>query len=224
MIENLFAPENGVFLVSLSLFLLIFLVQAVSVVMGMEPFGFMDNLLPGVEFEVDTDLNLGDLSPSFLDSVMSMLKLGRVPFVFTFILFLFLFSIVGLYGQMALFELSGWRLHWLPATGLALVVTTPLLRFGNGILEKVLPKDETAAISVDTFIGRICTIVIGTATNERAAEAKVVGPRGKTHYISVVADNEGKSFRRGQPLLIVARRTAGVFTVIENKNPLLEEE
>ncbi|MBD5781012.1 DUF1449 family protein [Pelagicoccus sp. NFK12] len=224
MIENLLAPENGVFLVSLCLFLLIFVIQAVSVVVGMEPFGFLDSLLPDVDIDLDSDLNLADTTPGFIDSVMSMLKLGRVPFVFTFILFLFLFSVVGLYGQMALFELSGSRLHWFLASGGAFVVTLPLLRFGNGILEKVLPKDETAAISASTFIGRMATIVIGSATHERAAEAKVVGPDGKTHYVNVVADNEGKVFTQGDHLLIVGRRTEGIFTVIENKNPLLEEQ
>ncbi len=222
MIENLLAPENGVFLVTLCLFLLIFLVQAISVIIGMEPFGFMDGLLPDIDIEVEADLDLGD-APGFIDSVMSMLKLGRIPFIFTFILFLFLFSIIGLYGQMAFYEVSGSRLNWFLATGGAFVVTIPLLRIGNGILEKILPKDETAAISADTFVGRMATVLIGTATHERAAEAKVVGPDGKTHYINVVADNEGKSFKQGDHLLIVGRRTEGVFTVIENKNPLLEE-
>lgn len=224
MIENLFAPENGVFLVTLCLFLLIFVIQALSVVIGMEPFGFMDSLLPDVDFNADTDLHLGEVSPGFIDSVMSMLKLGRVPFVFTFILFLFLFSVIGLYGQLVLFELVGTRLNGLLASGGAFVVTIPLLRFGNGILEKILPKDETAAISANTFVGRMATILIGTATHARAAEAKVIGPDGKTHYINVVADNEGKSFIQGDHLLIVGRRTEGTFTVIENKNPLLDEK
>ncbi|MBK1880347.1 OB-fold-containig protein [Pelagicoccus mobilis] len=224
MIENALAPENFLFLIALGLFLLIFLVQAVSVLFGMEPFGFLDSLLPDIDIEVDTDLNLGDVSPGFMESVMSMLKLGRVPFVFTFILFLFFFSQIGLYSQMAMMEFSGHRLHWFLASGASFVVSLPLLRFGNGILEKVLPKDETAAISTETFIGRMAMITIGKATHERAAEAKVVGPDGKTHYISVVADNEGKTFAQGDNLLIVGRRTEGIFTVIENRNPLLEEE
>lgn len=222
MIENLLAPENGVFLVALCLFLLIFLVQLLSLVIGMEPFGFMDSLLPDIE--VDADLNLGDVSPGFIDSVMSMLKLGRVPFVFTFILFLFLFSQIGLYLQAAALEFTGSRFHWLFASIGAFVVTMPLLRFGNVILEKILPHDETAAISADTFVGRMATILIGTATHERAAEAKLVGPDGKTHYINVVADNEGRTFSQGDPILVVGRRTEGIFTVIENKNPLLEEK
>lgn len=224
MIENLLAPENFLFLIALGLFLLIFLVQLVSLLFGMEPFGFLDSLLPDIDVNLDTDLNLGDVTPSFVDSIMSMLRLGRVPFVFTFILFLFLFSQIGLYGQMVFLEMGGSRLHWFLASGGTFLVTIPLLRFGNGILEKVLPKDETAAISADTFVGRVATIILGIATHERAAEAKVVGPEGKTHYIRVVADNEGKSFGQGDYLLIVGRKTEGIFTVIENKNPLLKED
>lgn len=222
MIENALAPENFLFLIALGLFLLIFLVQLVSVVFGMEPFGFLDSLLPDVDADLDSTLSIGD-SPGFIDSVMSMLKLGRVPFVFTFILFLFFFSLVGLYGQMALVEAGVGRLHWFIASGLAFVITLPLLRIGNGILEKILPKDETAAISADSFVGRMATIIIGTVTSERSAEAKVVGPEGKTHYVQIVADNEGKIFKQGETVLIVGRRTEAIFTVIENKNPLLEE-
>lgn len=223
MIENLFAPENFIFLISLGLFLLIFIVQALSVLIGMEPFGFLDSLLPDIDVDLDPDLNLGDVSPSFIDSVMSMLKLGRVPFVFTFILFLFLFSQIGLYGQAAFHQIAGARLHWLLASVGAFVVTIPLLRFGNQILYRVLPKDESAAVSADTFVGRIAVIVIGTANHERSAEAKVIGPLGKPHYIQVIADNEGKTFTKGDHVLIVGRLTQGKFTVIENKNPLLEE-
>ncbi|MCH6255184.1 YqiJ family protein [Puniceicoccaceae bacterium K14] len=223
MIENLLAPENFLFLISLGMFLLIFLVQLVSLVCGMELFGFMDSLLPDVSFDIDSDLNIGDSTAGFLDSVMSMLKLGRVPFVFTFILFLFLFSLIGLYGQMALVESGVGRLHWFVASGTSFVITLPFLRFGNSVLEKVLPKDETAAVSSETFIGRMATIVIGVVTSERSAEAKLVGPEGKTHYIQVVADNEGKTFKQGDSVLVVGRRGDSLFTVIENKNPLLEE-
>lgn len=223
MIEHLLAPENFLFLISLGLFLLIFLVQLLSVVLGMEPFGFMDSLLPDVDLDIDTDLNLGDASAGFVDSVMSMLKLGKVPFVFTFILFLFFFSLVGLYGQLALQEIGIGPLNWFLASSISFIVTMPLLRVGNGVLEKVLPQDETAAISADTFVGRIATVLIGTVTDERSAEAKVVGPEGKTHYIQVIADNEGKTFKQGDSVLIVSRRSDSVFAVIENKNPLLEE-
>lgn len=223
MIENALAPENFLFLVALGLFLLIFLVQLVSVLFGMEPFSFLDSLLPDMELNLDGDISLADSSPGFVDSVMSMLKLGRVPFVFTFILFLFLFSLIGLYGQMALAHTEVGRLHWFLASGASLIATLPLLRLGNGLLEKVLPKDETAAISADTFVGRLATILIGTVTSDRSAEAKVIGPEGKTHYIQVVADNEGKTFRKGDHVLVVGRRTDALFTVIENPNPLLEE-
>ena len=123
---------------------------------------------------------------------------------------------------MALVELGIGRLHWLLASGASFAATMPCLRVGNSILEKVLPKDESSVVSVKSFVGRIATVMIGTVTNERSAEAKVIGPNGKPHYIQVVADNEGKTFKQGDHVLIVGRRSESVFTVIENKNPLLE--
>lgn len=218
MIDHILAPENSIFLVTLCLFLLIFLIQGASVIAGMEPFSFLDGLLPDVDFDAPEAHPIG-----FMDSIMSMLKMGKVPFIFSFILFLFLFSLIGLYGQLVLFKLGLPMLHWAIATPAAFVATLPVLRIGNGILEKVLPKDETYAISNEEFIGRTATITIGTATELRAAEAKVVGSDHKTHYIMVIADNAGKAFSTGDETLIVGRRSEGLYAVIENKNPLLNK-
>ena len=218
MIDNILAPENSVFAIALGLFLLIFLIQALSFIIGLEPFSFLDGLLP----DAPVDLDVPDAHPvGFMDSIMSMLKLGKVPFVFTFIFFLFSFSLIGLYGQQGLVAFGMPRLPWYIASPIALVVTIPVLRFGNAIMARVLPKDETYSISSDTFVGRMATITIGTATFDTPAEAKLQGPDKKTHYVRAVADEEGKSFKQGDRVLIVSKRAEGVFAVIEPDEFLL---
>lgn len=223
MIENLTAPENVVFAIALSLFLLIGLVQAASMVMGLEAFSFLEDLAPGAGHGGDAHALAADLSPGVLDSVLSMLRIGRVPMIFTFVLFLFLFSFFGYNGQLVLHELGLPRLHAALATPLAFAITLPFLRWGNGFLAKVLPRDESSAISSDALIGRVAIVLLGTVTSERHAEAKVLGPDGKTHYVQVVADGEGATFGKGDHALIVGKRGEGLFTVIENRNPLLED-
>lgn len=223
MIENFTAPENVVFAITFSIFLLIGLVQLASFLMGLETFSFLDDLIPDVGLDVDGEGLAADLSPTVLDSILSMLKIGRVPLIFTIVLFLFLFSFFGYNMQQILHSAGIGRLPALIAAPVAFVITLPFLRLGNGILAKTLPRDETAAISSATFIGRIAVITLGKATHKRQTEAKLVGPDGKTYYIQVVADVAGAEFSRGDHVLVVGKRGEGIFTAIQNTNPLLED-
>ncbi|MDQ8205395.1 OB-fold-containig protein [Pelagicoccus sp. SDUM812003] len=218
MIDHILAPENALFAFALGFFLLIFLVQAISFIVGMEPFSFLDGLLP----DAPIDLDVPDVHPvGFMDAIMSMLKLGKVPFIFTFIIFLFCFSLIGIYGQLVLDKLGLPLLPWFVASPVAFLATIPCLRVGNALMAKVLPKDETYSISSDTFVGRMSTITIGTATHEIPAEAKLQGPDKKTYYVRVVADEEGTSFSQGDQALIVSKRSEGLFTVIQPDDFLL---
>lgn len=216
MLEYLTASENIIFLGALTLFLLLFVVELVSVVMGLEPLSFMDELLPEI------DLDAPGASPGFLDSVLSFLRIGRVPLSMTLTVFLFVFSFIGYNLQFILWGVGVGRLHWALASAVALVASMPVVRLGNTVLGKILPKDETSAFSSEAYIGRVAEITLGVATHGRQAEAKLVGPDNKTHHIQVVSDAEDATFKRGEHVLVVGRRTEGIFTVIEIQNPLLE--
>ena len=219
MIEYFTAPDNIAFLIALTLFFLLFLVELLSLVFGIEALSFMDDIVP----DIDMDVDLETASPGFLDSVFSFLRIGRVPMSMTMTVFLFVFSFIGFNLQYVLEGSGIGRLHWLPATAIAFVAALPFVRIGNTILEKVLPKDETSAISSETFVGRVAEITLGVATHAKQTEAKLVGPDGKTHYIQVVADRESSTFQRGDHVLVVGRRSESLFTIIEIQNPLLEK-
>jgi len=224
MIENFAAPENALFAVSIIVFLLIALVQFVAFIMGLEAFSFLDDLLPdlGGDFDGDADLDIGDVAPSFMDSILSMLKIGKVPLVFSIIAFLFLFPFFG-YNMQLITNHAGIGLLPMWISGpVAFMVTLPFLRWSNQVMAKVLPKDETSAVSRESFIGRMATITLGKVSFEHAAEAKLKDSLGNTHYIMVVSDLEGECFEQGEHVLIVGER-GNHFSVIANTNPQLED-
>ncbi|MFP4283440.1 MAG: OB-fold-containig protein, partial [Opitutales bacterium] len=131
----------------------------------------------------------------------------------SFAVFLFAFGAVGLLGQYALAEAGLSLLPLALASPLAFLLALPLVRWSNTGLARILPRDESAAVSDETFIGRVATITIGRVTSERQSEARLTGPKGRVHYIQVVADDEGAAFQQGDEVLVVGRRGT-LFTVI----------
>lgn len=232
MWEHLTAPQNLLFGISLIFLLALFTLQLIGQLVGTELFAWMDSITPdlpdlGVDLDLDLDVDLdaaGSVGAGgFIDHLFALLNLGRVPIVISLIVFLFLFSCIGYNLQFVLHEMGIPYLPLLGASAISLAATLPLLRFSNAGLARILPKDETQAVSEETFIGRVATITIGTVTTERQSEARLVGPLGRTHYIQVIADNEGVEFHQGDEVLVVGRKGA-LFTIIAVNTPSLRSD
>ncbi|MBC2595270.1 DUF1449 family protein [Ruficoccus amylovorans] len=248
MFAHFTAPENLPFAVALGLFFLIGILQTVSLLTGISLFGWLDNLLPDFEADLPGDLGLdgveggldgaleADLdtgadadvadSPgdgSWIADAFAWMNFGKVPFIISFLLFLFLFSCIGYNAQLLLTEAGIGPWPSLLMAPLALVVAVFPLKWGNALMGRVLPRDETNAVSKNSYIGRVATITIGEATHERTAEAKLRGPLGRTHYVMVRADREGARFGQGEHVLLVAEEE-GHFTCIAVNNPNLDDD
>jgi len=99
----------------------------------------------------------------------------------------------------------------------ALVAAIPTVRVLGGALNMILPKDETSAVSADTFIGRVATITLGKSSKGSAAEGKLKDSFGQHHYIMIEPDNDGDVFDQGSQVLLV-RQDGTKFYAIENDN------
>lgn len=236
MFTHFTAPQNLPFAVALGLFFLIGILQTVSLLTGLSLFGWIDDLIP--DFDLDNDFDVGgDLDAdldvdgeagpstvaeaSLVAQIFAWMNFGKVPFIISFLAFLFLFSCIGYNVQLALSEAG---LGLLPSLIIAppvfLVALFPL-KWANALLGKVIPKDETNAVSSHTFVGRVAEITIGEATHQRTAEAKLKGPLGRTHYIMVRADRAEDHFPQGTHVLIVGEEE-GHFTAIAIDNANLD--
>ncbi len=218
MWDNLVAPENLPFAIALGMLFFIFMVELISFIAGANVFSFMDGIAPDFDVGFDADVDFGALGP--VQAALSFLNLGKIPVVFSLLLFLFFFSCIGYNLQLILHEMGVERLPWWLASPIALIACVPIVRYGNAALAKILPKDETSVISGREHIGRIAQITIGTATNDRPAEARVQDHLERTYYVQVVADVPGETFSQGQDVLIVGRR-GYLYTAIANTHPNL---
>jgi hypothetical protein len=87
----------------------------------------------------------------------------------------------------------------------AFVVSLPVVRAGSRVLGQLIPRDETSAVSIDSLVGRIATIVSGTARAGYAAQARVTTEHGQTIYVMVEPDDEELTFPAGEQVLLVKR-------------------
>ena len=233
MLELLLAPQNQPFTVAITLMVLIALLEGVGTLLGAGIFSFLDALIP----DIDGDLNVGAVEASGADSLgdinapeagsagalsrfLGWLRIGKVPVLMLLIIFLTAFGISGYMIQGLAAGTAGVFLpSWL-AAGLACLASFPVVRTGALALEKLLPRMESSAVSPESFIGRMATITIGTATSDMAAEARLMDQHGQAHYIHVKPEAGHAELSPGVPLLVV-RQEDGVFIAIENNDQLM---
>lgn len=238
MFAHFTAAENLPFAVALGVFFFIGLLQTISLFTGISLFSWIDDLLPdfdavdgfdlpgdaGVETAWETDISPeASTDASWVAEIFAWMNFGKVPFIISFLLFLFLYSCIGYNGQLLFSGLGIGLLPAIIAGPLAFAVSILPLKWGNAALGKILPKDETSAVSSRSYIGRVATITIGEATHERTAEAKLKGPLSRTHYIMVRADRPGASFKQGEHVLLVGK-SKSEFTCIAVDNPHLDSQ
>lgn len=238
MLSFLTASENLPFSAALGIMLVIGLLEGVFTLMGLGLSQFFEHLIPGggpeigappaadlhVDLHADPGLDphhgfdLDKASPGlrFLD----WLHVGKVPILVVFVVFLTMFGFVGLGLQWTALTFFQRLIPTLFATVPALAISLPLVRFSTGLLARVLPKDETQAVSQESFVGRVAVVTLGTARRGHPAQAKLRDQFGLTHYVAVEPDLDDEQFTAGTAVLIV-RRSGIIFRGIRNTTSAL---
>lgn len=220
MIGFLSATENLPFSVAILVLIIIALLEGVGALVGASLSGLMDNLAPEIDMEISGDgPDLNNHGP--FAEVLSWLRVGKVPVIVLIIVFLVGFGLGGLVLQQLCLETFGFLmpvyLAWIPA----FIVALPTVRVFGGALNKIIPKDETSAVSKDTLIGRVATMTLGTARKDYPAQGKVKDSFGKTHYVMVEPDEGNTEFNQGSEVLLV-RRDGAKFFAITNDNEMMQ--
>jgi hypothetical protein len=167
------------------------------------------DLVPDLDSDMDGDVD----GFGAADGLLSFLGLGRLPLMVWLALLLLLFMLIGYIGQQILAGMTGALLPALLAAPLALAAAIPATAIIARPLGRIMPKDESTAVSIDSLVGRFATIDNGTATPGNPARAKAKDVFGHIHNVMVEPDNAGQQFGPGEKLLLV-RREGDVFKAI----------
>ena len=192
-------PAMLPFSVALGLMLGLFLLEVAMTALGAT-----------LHFDVDHP----DLSG---DSFLGWFHFGRIPTLLVLMLFLGCFGFSGMLVQVFLAPALG---------GLSLAIAVPLAlvfgllgtRFLGMGLARILPRDETNAVSTEKFVGQVATVAQGRATMTRKAEAKLIDAHGISHYFLVAPASIEEEVGEGEDVLIVSKEEDHFVVVKAVKN------
>ena len=247
MIEFILAGPNTPFAVALGLMIAIALAEGVGTLMGLGLSNMIDSLLPEVDLpdvdlpeidapEFDADIAGGAL-PGDLETVaagtdvtgpgqgrfsqiLGWLCFGRVPALIILVIFLTGFGLVGYVLQGLVHSVSGFLLPGLLASAGAFAGALPFTRVSALGLSRVMPRDESDAVSRQTFVGKPAVIVQGHAKPGLPAQARLSDATGQSHYVLVEPDVDDEVLEQGTNIIIVRQRGPH-FTAIRNTNATL---
>ena len=236
--DFLFQPEVLPFTVALFVMLAIALIEGVGMMLGMGLSGLVDQIIPDMDLpEIDVDIDADapaasigtDIDtphalaePGAFGKFLAWLRIGQVPVLILFIVFLVGFGLSGLIIQQTLLNITGLMLPAMIASVPAFMISMPCVRIFGGALAAIIPKDATEAISSDTFIGRIAVITAGKATKDSPAQGKTKDQHGRSHYIRIAPDIDSEVLNAGEEILIV-KKSGSVFYGIKNENAALKK-
>ena len=206
---NLFDPAFAPFTIALLVMLFMALVEVASLAFGASLSGMLDDAFEG------PDAGMPDANPGLLDSFV-----GRVPAMILLAALLLCFGVIGMTLQHLW---HGAFNAYLPSLLVAFVAAPLSLfptRWIGRFVQRFLPKEESDAVSTDTFIGKVAIILRGEASSGRPAEAKLKDQHGSSHYLLVEPDDADARFAAGAEVLIVAKAGA-VFRAIVNPSAAL---
>lgn len=200
MIEVFTAAETLPFSIALALMLLVGLVEAVGLGLG-----------AGLDVDAGGDVPGGD--------ALSWLGLGRVPLLILLVAFLACFGLLGLALQQGALAFTGAFLSpWLAAP-LAAVAALPATGLAARGLARVLPQDETTAVSIDSLIGRRGVVTLGSARRGAPAQVRVRDAHDHLHHVMVEPFHDDGALREGETVLLVGRE-GHLFTALGEGQPL----
>lgn len=197
IIEFLSTPNSEPFAISLVIMTFLAAIEIIGWLFASSPSHILDALLP--DFHIDAG--------HWLD----WLHIGRVPSLIVLILFLTGFSLAGFGVQWLSMQLTGMHVQaWLaalPATFLGLFNAS---LFG-GIFARIMPADESRAVSEQSLIGKTAIISQGIAKRHLAAQAKVRDEFRFLHYILIEPEADHETFAEGEKVLISRKKGALYF-------------
>jgi hypothetical protein len=218
---DFFAPETAPFAVALCVTAGIAVIEAIGLITGLSASHAIDGALPDMDVghvHIDSaHVEGGHIEP--LGHVLSWFSFGRVPSLVILILLFSSFGLAGFIEQEFLRRTFGIALHPLTASIPAAVAAAFAARYGGRVIARLIPRDETDAVSRSSFLGQIATIVRGEARLGHPAEAKLRDIHGRTHYFLVEPDEGEPAFGAGSEVLIV-RQSGSVFRAVTRLKPI----
>jgi len=199
----LFAEANTYFSIAIGIVVVIAFLEIIGQLIGFSVGQLLDS---SFDFDADVGTDTGvDAAQGSLAGLASWLCLKRLPFLVWLIMFLTLFAISGYLSNYFSLSLIDDFLPVVISIPFALASTLFLSHYLGEQLAKVVPKEESSAISQDSFSGRLAQITIGTARKGVPAEAVFKDEFEQKHYV-MVEPMDDEEFSQGANVVLVTKQ------------------
>ena len=205
LIEFLTHEANSPYFFALSFLIILFIFEVLGLLIGMSLSHAFDSF---IDFDVNTDVG----------GHLSLLGLGKVPFIIWLTFFFGLFSLIGYAANAISSSIFGYMPVWVSIV--PVVITSFMI---NGVLckvfAKILPRFETTAVSTDTFSGRVAKVTIGDATYTKFAMGVVLDEHNMYHNIRIKAMDDGVVLNQNNPVILVEQiKGSAIWQAIPYEN------
>lgn len=222
MIPFLFSVDNLPFTMAICVMLVISFLEGIGMIIGISFFGIFEVLFP---LHGNEDKQQGPASGSLVGNLRVLAQVGKMPAILVIVVFLTVFGLAGLSIQFILKSLLGHCFPWFMVICPILVIALTFTFILAMILLKIPFRDLESSFAVpeDTFVGKVAIITLGMAKKGEPAEARLLDPYGKNHFVMVEPDREGDQFDQFMHVLLV-KKEGSVFKAIKNPNRALVNE
>lgn len=191
LIDHFLAPEVRPFAIAAVMIAIVGAIESLSMLIGMSLSEIMGK---AIGFDHDSD-------SSFINALL-WLNVGSVPLLIFILLALGLFSIAGFLIQ----DVARLVLAPLPAAIAALAaaaVALPLLRASTREVARVIPQDESYAVSLSDLIGRVGQVVVGPLDQGLPGRVRVKDVHDNWHMVMARAAPDSPPLQKGARVLLV---------------------
>jgi YqiJ-like protein len=212
-VSAFFASELWPFTLAVILLVALAATEGIALLLGASPSHWVDGALADMG---DADIG-GPEGPA--SAALGWLHFGKVPVLVILVIFLTAFAVAGYAVQLVAQSAAG---HFAPlviAVAVAFVVGLLAVRALGTAIGRLVPRDESSAVPDASLVGRVGTIVIGTARAGRPAEARIHDEHGATQYVMVEPEDADETFAAGARVLLVRHLSGRRFHAIHNPKP-----
>lgn len=204
--ELILAPESAPFTTAIIFVILLGTIEAITLLIGASLSGLFDHLA-ALHLDVDADSGLG------------WLHLGKVPLLVLLVLFLTAFAMVGFTCNALTHSFLGSYPSPILSSSVAFLSALLAVRVCGAALARIIPSDETSAVSLATLVGHVAIIINGTARKNYPAQARVTTEKGQTFYIRVEPESATEQFVLNDSVLLVKQISGTRFLACANPRP-----
>ncbi len=193
MTDMLLAPDVRPFAISAAIMIVLSGVELLTTLVG-----FSLSQVMGKDFAAEMNADSG------LNGLFLWINAGRLPLFILLILALGIFAIAGFFLQ-ALAHGVGLSVPVAIAAIAAAAFSLPVIRVTSRGIARIIPRDETYAVSEADFIGHVAEVSVGPLDQGLPGRVRLKDVFGNWHSLVARASPESTPLPVGASVLLVDR-------------------